>query len=100
MPMPIVCLDAALRQFVARFRPCLSKPQARYFEIVLLGLLLCEGRHTLSGLRRQVAAAVSVAGLSRFLSRAPWSAAQVSASWTTHFHQQLAPAVQAEQQRQ
>lgn len=100
MPMPIVCLDAALCQFVAVFRPCLSKPQARYFVIVLLGSLLCEGRHTLSGLRRQVAEAVSVAGLSRFLSRAPWSATAVSATWISRFHQQLAPAVQAEQQRQ
>lgn len=100
MPLPIVCLDGCLRQFVAAFRGCLSKPQARYFEIVLLGLLLCEGRHTLSGLRRQVAERVSVAGLSRFLSRAPWSAAAVSATWIRRFHQQVAPAVQAEQQRQ
>lgn len=100
MPMPIVCLDASLRQFAAVFRPCFSKPQARYFVIVLLGLLLCEGRHTLSGLRRQVAAGVSVAGLSRFLSRAPWSAAAVAATWSARFQQQVAPAVQAERQRQ
>lgn len=100
MPVPIVCLDASLRQFVAVFRPCFSKPQARYFVIVLLGLLLCEGRHTLTGLRRQVADPVSVAGLSRFLSRAPWSAAHVTATWITRFHQHLAPAVQAEQERQ
>jgi hypothetical protein len=38
--------------------------------------------------------------LSRFLSRAPWSARTLSATWITRFHQQRAPAVQAEQQRQ
>ena len=37
------------------FRPCFSKPQHRYFEIVLLALLLCLEAKTLSGLLRQVA---------------------------------------------
>src|SRR5436309_3565596 len=100
MPVPMICRDARLSQFVAAFRGCFSKPQARYFEIVLLALLLCQERHTLSGLRRQIAERCSVAGLSRFLSTAPWSARAVTATWTARFHQQLAPRVVEEQQRQ
>src|SRR5438132_10837469 len=100
MPIPMICRDARLCQFTAAFRGCFSKPQARYFEIVLLALLLCQERHTLSGLRRQSAERLSVAGLSRFLSTAPWSAAAVTALWTARFQAQLAPRVAEEQQRQ
>src|SRR5437868_10873006 len=100
MPVPMICRDERLGQFAAAFRGCFSKPQARYFEIVLLALLLCQERHTLSGLRRQIAERLSVAGLSRFLSTAPWSAAAVTALWTARFQAQLAPRVAEEQQRQ
>src|SRR5437868_238147 len=99
MPVPMICRDERLGQFAAAFRGCFSKPQARYFEIVLLALLLCQERHTLSGLRRQIAEPLSVAGLSRFLSTAPWSAAAVIALWTARFAAQMAPRV-AEEQRQ
>ena len=100
MPIPMICRDERLGQFAAAFRGCFSKPQARYCEIVLLALLLCQERHTLSGVRRQIAERLSVAGLSRFLSTAPWSAMAVTATWMTRFHQQLAPCVALEQQRQ
>ena len=75
MPIPIICLDEQLRQFAERFRQELSKPQYQYLVIVLLGLMLCEGRRTLRGLLRQVADGASLAGLSRFLGQAPWQAA-------------------------
>ena len=75
MPVPIICLDEQVRHFAERFRQVLSKPQYQYFVTVLLGLMECEGRRTLSGLVRQVAAGPSLAGLSRFLSEAPWEAA-------------------------
>ena len=71
MPVPIICLDEELRHFVERYRQRFSKPQYQYFVIVLVGLMLCEGRRTLLGLLWQVAEASSVAGLSRFLSQAP-----------------------------
>jgi DDE superfamily endonuclease len=100
MPVPIICLDESLRQFAERFRQELSKPQYQYFVIVLLGLMLCEGRRTLQGLLRQIADGPSLAGLSRFLSQAPWQAAAVVEVWLAHFREEMQPEVAAEVQRQ
>jgi hypothetical protein len=100
MPIPSICLDGRLRQFTATFRACWSAPQRRHFVTVLLGLLQCQEPHTLTGLRRQVAGGPSVASLSRFLARAPWSAEAVVQTWWQRFAAQLAPAVAAERQRQ
>jgi len=69
MPKPIGCLSVALCQFAELFRPCFSQRQWKYFVMVLLGLVECEGRRTLSGLLSTVGEKVSVSGLSRFLSR-------------------------------
>lgn len=96
MPVPIVCLDARLRQFAAAFDACFSAPQRRHFVTVLLALLLCREPRTLTGLRRQVAGGRSVAALSRFLSEAPWSAEAVAATWRARFDAQVAPVVAAE----
>ena len=100
MRIPIICMDDRLRHFTAAFRPCFSKPQHRYFEIVLLALLLCQEAKTLSGLLRQVAVPVTLAGLSRFLATAPWSPAAVAQTWRQRFDTQVAPLVAAEQARQ
>jgi len=100
MPVPILCLDEYLRQFAQRFRDELSQPQYQYFVIVLLGLMLCQGRRTLRGLLRQIAAGPSLAGLSRFLSQAPWQAAALVDCWLEHFRATMQPLVEAEQQRQ
>jgi hypothetical protein len=50
MPQPIICLDEEARHFAERFRSLFSKPQYQYFVTVLLGLMECEGRHTLVGI--------------------------------------------------
>ncbi len=100
MPIPIICLDEALQHFAQRFRELLSKPQYQYFVTVLLGLMLCEGTRTLSGLLRQIAAGPSLAGLSRFLSEAPWETAAVAEQWLKHFRETMQPQVVAERQRQ
>src|SRR5713101_756096 len=100
MPMPIICLDEALQHFAGGFRELLSKPQYQYFVTVLLGLLLCEGARTLRGLLRQSAAGASLAGLSRFLSEAPWEAAALAEQWLAHFRATMQPVVAAEVQRQ
>ncbi len=100
MPVPIVCLDARLRQFAEAFAGCFSAPQRRHFVTVLLALLLCREPRTLSGLRRQVAGGRSVAALSRFLSAAPWSADTVAATWQARFRGRVAPLVAAEHHRQ
>ncbi len=100
MRVPIICMDGRLRHFTAAFRPCFSRPQHRYFEIVLLALLLCQEAKTLSALLRHVAVPVTLSGLSRFLAKAPWSTAAVAQTWRQRFDTQVAPLVQAEQARQ
>ena len=93
-------MDTRLRHFAATFRGCFSKPQHRYFEIVLLALLLCLEAKTLTGLLRQVAARASLSGLSRFLAKAPWSTAAVAQTWRTRIDAQVTPLAQAAQARQ
>ncbi len=100
MPVPIICLDEYMQQFAERFRHEFSKPQYQYLVIVLLGLMLCEGTRTLRGLLRQIADGPSVAGLSRFLSQAPWEAAALADLWLDHFREEMQPKVAAELQRQ
>src|SRR5918997_4809171 len=100
MRVPIICMDGRLRDFAATFRSCFSRPQHRYFEIVLLALLLCQEAKTLTGLVRHVAVQVTLSGLSRFLAKAPWSTAEVAQTWRTRFDIQVAPLVAAEQVRQ
>ena len=100
MPKPIVCLSAPLRQFVERFRSCFSRRQWRYFVIVLLGLIECEERKTLTGLLRVIGETVSLSGLSRFLSKWPWSTTAVAQKWEEHFRERLSEPVQTEHTRQ
>src|SRR6266516_1640440 len=100
MPVPIICLDEEVRHFAERFRKVFSKPQYQYFVTVLLGLMLCEGARTLSGLLQQIADSPSLAGLSRFLSEAPWEEAAVAESWLRHFREEMEPKVAAELERE
>jgi len=100
MPIPIVCLDARVRQWAAGFSRCFSKPPYQHFVTVLLGLLLCQEARTLSGLRRQVAGGPSIASLSRFIACAPWDEEAVVRTWLARFQTQVAPLVQAERERQ
>jgi len=99
MPKPIVCLSEALRQYLEIFRPCFNQRQWKYFVIVLLGLVECEERKTLSGLRRWGAERISLSGLSRFLSKWPWSPVEVARTWMARFRQRQAGLVQAEHER-
>src|SRR5215470_4922512 len=100
MPVPIICLDARVRQFAKQFRPCLNKPQYQHFVTVLLGLLLCQEQRTLSGLLRQIAGEPKPWGLSRFLAQAPWEADRIVVQWWTGFRGQMQPKVAAELERQ
>lgn len=99
MPKPIVCLSVELCQYMEDFRSCFSKRQWKYFVIVLLGLVECEERKTMTGLLRVVGERVSLSGLSRFLNKWPWSTAEVAESWQERFRQRLAPQVTAEHAR-
>jgi hypothetical protein len=100
MPKPIVCLSDSLRQFLEIFRPCFSRRQWPYFVTVLLALVECKERSTLTGFLRCVAEATSLCGLSRFLSRWCWSADEIVAVWLRRFRQAMGPTVQAEHSRQ
>jgi len=100
MPVPIICLDARVRQFAEQFRPCLNKPQYQHFVTVLMGLLLCQEQRTLSGLLRQIAGEPKPWGLSRFLAQAPWEADRIVLQWCTGFREQMQPKVAAELERQ
>lgn len=99
MPKPIVCLSEQLRQFAENFRSCFSKRQWKYFVIVLLGLIECDERKTMSGLLRVIGEQVSLSGLSRFLNKWKWSPAEVAQSWLLYFRQRMEALVQAEHSR-
>lgn len=100
MPIPMICLEAALRQYAEAFRGAFSAPQFQHFVTVLLGLLLAPERRTLLGLRGRVAGARSLSALSRFFAQAPWSANDLAQAWLVRFRQQLAPQIQAEHRLQ
>jgi len=100
MPLPIICASAALCQFALTFSTVFTKPQWKYFVTVLLALVQSEDRRTLTGLLRKVLAQFSLAGLSRFFARAPWSETVLGQQWLAHFRTRLEPVVQAEHQRQ
>lgn len=100
MPQPILCLDTEVRQFAERFRSVFSKPQYEYFVTVLLGLLECEGRRTLSGIVSKVAQPPSLSGLSRFLARSPWMAEALVVIWLERFRTEMKPLVEAEREQQ
>lgn len=99
MYVPMTCLDESLRHFGEWFREQFPKPQYQYFVTVLLELMECERRRTLSGLLREVGEHPSLAGLSRFLSEAPWHEKHLVDQWLMHFRQEMEPLVEAEQQR-
>jgi hypothetical protein len=99
MPKPIVCISEQLRQYLEIFRSCFSKRQWKYFVIVLLGLIECEERKTMSGLLRVIGERISLAGLSRFLNKWSWSAEEVADRWLVRFGQRLEALVQVEHAR-
>jgi SRSO17 transposase len=99
MPKPIVCLSAELSQYMDVFRPCFSKRQWKYFVIVLLGLIECDERRTLTGVLRTIGERVSLSGLSRFLNKWPWSVEEVAENWHQRFRQRMAVVVANEHAR-
>jgi hypothetical protein len=82
-----------VRQYTQTFVDCFSRPQFQHFVTVLVGLLLCQGKRTLTGVLGCIAVRSSLASLSRFLSEAPWSSSDVASTWKKHFDHALAPIV-------
>jgi SRSO17 transposase len=100
MPLPIICANQALCQFADAFAEHFSKPQRKYFVTVLLALLLCQERRTLTALLRRILDARSLSGLSRFFARSPWSEEEVAQTWRERFDVQVRPLVAAAHQAQ
>src|SRR5260221_11229876 len=100
MPQPIICLDEEVCHFAERFRSVFSKPQYQYFVTVLLGLLECEGKRTLSGIVSKIAQPPSLSGLSRFLAVAPWVQEALVVIWLEHFREEMQPLVEVEREQQ
>lgn len=99
MPKPIICLADALRQFSEEFRSCFSRRQFQYFVTILLALIECQERRTLSALLRTASPRLSLSGLSRFMGRWHWSPQALSTIWLTRFRLRVAPLVEAEHLR-
>jgi len=95
MPQPIHIQDARLAQYLRLFSGVFSLPQWKYFVTVLLGLLHCDERRTLSALLRHVAVNVTIFGLCYFLRTAPWSVDELTAVRQAYFYEQVAPLVAA-----
>lgn len=100
MPKPIVCLSEQLCQYMEGFRSCFSTRQWKYFVTVLLGLIECEERKTMTGILRVVGERISLSGLSRFMNRWPWSTEEVAQTWQARFRERLHSQVQEEHERQ
>ncbi len=100
MPQPIHIQDARLAQYIRLFSGVFTLPQWKYFVTVLLGLLHCDERRTLSALLRSVAVGVTIFGLCYFLRTAPWSVDALTAVRQAHFYQQVAPLVAAAPEEQ
>ncbi|GAB4412267.1 MAG: hypothetical protein Kow00123_26080 [Anaerolineales bacterium] len=71
--------------------PCFSNRQWKYFVTVLLAMVECKERRTLSGLLACVGEKISLCGLSRFLNRWKWSPEDVAKVWLCRFREQMGP---------
>jgi hypothetical protein len=100
MPKPIICLAAVLSEFAGVFQPCFSNRQYKYFVTVLLALVECQERRTLSALLRCVSPDLTLSGLSRFFNKWRWSPEALAEIWLNRFKVRVRPLVQAELQAQ
>src|SRR5260370_10020902 len=100
MPQAILCLDEEVYHFAKRFDALFSRPQYQYLVTVLLGLMECDGKRTLSGLLHEVGQALSLSGLSRFFSQAPWEPGAVVACWLRHFRAEMQPQGEAKREQE
>lgn len=93
MAQPIIIQEAILRNYLQGFRGTCSMPQWKYFVTVLLGMIHCQASRTLSGILRQVAAWVTVGGLSRFLISPAWSVQALAEARYRSYCAEVAPLV-------
>jgi hypothetical protein len=95
MPQPVHIRDVRLTQYLRVFSSAFSLPQWKYFVTVLLGLLHCDERRSLSALLRHVVVGVTIFGVCHFMCVAPWSVDRLTAVRQAYFYEQMAPVVTA-----
>ncbi len=95
MAQPIAIRDERLNEYLRLFVPAFSLPQYQYFVTVLMGLIQCDERRTLSALLRHVAGDITLSGLSRFMAKSSWSVEEVTTIQQKRFEQRVAPLVTA-----
>jgi len=93
MAQPIIIQDATLRNYLCEFRDVFTAPQWKYFVTVLMGFIHCQASRTLCGLLREVAALVTVSGLSRFLISPAWSVEELAEARYVWFCAEVTPLV-------
>jgi hypothetical protein len=93
MAQPIIVQDATLRNYLCEFRDVFTAPQWKYFVTVLMGFIHCQASRTLCGLLREVAALVTVSGLSRFLISPAWSVEELAEARYVWFCAEVTPLV-------
>jgi len=93
MAQPIIIQDPTLRNYLFTFRGTFTAPQWKYFVTVLMGFIHCQASRTLCGMLREVAALVTVSGLSRFLISPAWSAEELAKARYIFFCAEVTPLV-------
>src|SRR5512141_318018 len=93
MAQPIIIQDFTLRNYLRAFQNVFGVPQWKYFVTVLMGLIHCQASRTLSGILREVAALVTVSGLSRFLISPAWTTDELAKARYAFFCAEVEPIV-------
>jgi hypothetical protein len=93
MPQLVHIRDSQLTQYLRLFCSVFSLPQWKHFVTVLLGLVHCDERRSLSALLRHIAVGVTIFGACHFLRAAPWSVDDLTAVRQTLFYEQMASVV-------
>ena len=94
MAQPIIIQDASLRNYLFSYQGVFNAPQWKYFVTVLMGLIHCQASRTLSGMLREVAALVTVCGLSRFLISPAWSVEELAKARYIVYCKEVTPIVE------
>jgi hypothetical protein len=97
---PVQLQDKRLKAYLRLFSTVFSLPQWKYFVTILLGLLHCDERRTLSALLRSLAVKMTIFGLCYFLRKASGSVDELAVVRQRQFYQMTTPDVEANHARQ
>ncbi len=69
----MVTVYSHIVNFLLLLQLSLSKPQRTHLLSIMHGIILCDGRKTITGMRRQTKADRDLSCMARFLSESPWN---------------------------